>query len=341
MGEPQRKAHVTSHEAAFDAVRFAAVVSVVGIHSLVKVKTAGLGQWSVVEPLWVLLWWAIPGLFLVSGFLQGKKAPRDDLSRMSARVRSLVFSYVGASILYWAYWWLRSQVGGETSRFVVSRFSYELVTGTVAPHLWFILVLAECMALDWSLRRWMPRPLVWTIVLAGAAFYVWAQAAQAFSAEALSLIYRSPAMWMLPFHMGVEYGRGLIGTPSRAAAVVAVVAGVTLSLAEPAVAVAVPLAGRTVLWTATLLSAWGIVFVTKSVLAEAKSGRRLMWLSRTSLATYIAHYAVLDVIAITATKFLGVPWTIFVAIAGWIVCAAVSLGIAGAWVRARSWLARA
>lgn len=289
---------------ALDIARVAAVFSVVGIHALAPTSADTLGARALLDVARVLLWWSLPTLFMISGFLEGRRKGDHEGGRALGRVRRLLPPYLVATVAYVVYAQAKRSLGAQTTPEPLWDLTVGLLTGSAASHLWFIPVLLESGVISWWARRVrLPRIALIAVALVLSLAFIGMQAVAGVAPEVLRTLYRTPMYWLLFYVMGCYWGEGGRAAP-RFVAFGAIGLGV-LTSALPVLLVGAPdVVVGAAEWVGPGILAVGI-FLLATGWTRTATYRLVRQISDASLYVYLVHFALVDALLVLGEELLG------------------------------------
>lgn len=279
-----------------DVARFVAAIAIVGFHSLAFAAYLPVRVALFAQVLQTWLYAAVPLFFLMSGVLD---APRQlsgsDPAWLRRRTSRLLLLYV-----VWTAFFLVFRVATHTFDKVLAEGAVGiLLFGMATDHLWFLLVLAECAALTWLVRRWrVPASAAYAAAAVLAAVYVVAVSTHAFGSNLVPYLYRTPMLWWLYYLAGVAIGgRGdeldVASARSRLAWLIVPAAAVGVLNSVPP--------GNPLAFVAFIASTSTIALVALfSAMASGLERGRTARVGALALGIYVLHPAVVSA--------LEIPW---------------------------------
>lgn len=269
-------------------MRFLAICAIVCYHSIVPVPgvtysadPAGMAK--------IMLWSALPLLFIVSGFAHGASRGADETPWLVRRLAMLLWVYAVWTVIYSLFGILRHAPWPGIARVV----AFGLAWG----HLWYLPALCACTLLTFAGERMRVRPaFMLAASLALAAVYVTLVWGWRFDA---TIPLRTPLFWWFFYVVGHEWSRASCKAAESLQRLsrVALPAVVLLGITAAAVQTFANLPGsfpKEVIQgpTAAIVAVVLFGFATSTGVTR----RQVRWMPPLSLPMYLIHPAIITIL---------------------------------------------
>lgn len=201
---------IQKREAAVDFIRILSMLSVILLHvSSGYINQATALSWEGISLGYMLnqgVRYCVPLFFLLSGLsLELSYRNQSYVSFFAARARKILFPYLLWTVIY--YW-------DRVDYYRLGDFLKDLLIGTAAPHLYFIVALLQLYAIFIPLYSWLGKKPATTLFIAGIiSFFVqWAVYLMVFQVYILPIevrpyILKTFLPWLFFFALGMVLAR--------------------------------------------------------------------------------------------------------------------------------------